>query len=54
MNNLQEILQIQTLTYIYELHEILINIVLGFVLGMVISFVYKKTHKGLVIPNLLC
>ena len=47
MNNFQEMLQIQTLAYIYEPHEILINIVLGFVLGIVISYVYKKTHKGL-------
>ena len=47
MNNLQEITQLQTLAYIYEPHEIIINICLGFILGMVISFVYKKTHKGL-------
>jgi uncharacterized membrane protein YhiD involved in acid resistance len=36
-----------SLAYIYEPYEILVNILLAFILGMVISFVYKKTHKGL-------
>ena len=46
-NDLQELTQIQTLAYIYEPHEILMNMLLAFLLGMVISLVYKKTHKGL-------
>jgi len=46
-DSLQEMIQIQALAYIYEPHEIIINMFLAFFLGMVISFVYKKTHKGL-------
>jgi uncharacterized membrane protein YhiD involved in acid resistance len=48
MNDLlQEITQIQKMAYIYEPYEILVNLLLAFLLGMLISFIYKKTHKGL-------
>ena len=33
--------------HIYLPSEIIINLIISFILGVVISFVYKKTHKGL-------
>ena len=33
--------------HIYLPGEIIINLIISFILGVVISFVYKKTHKGL-------
>ena len=35
------------ISHIYHPIEILINLVLSFILGVLISFIYKKTHKGL-------
>ena len=46
-NDIMDVMQVQTLAYIYEPHEILINIAFSFILGMIISYVYKSTHKGL-------
>ena len=37
----------EVLTHIYLPSEIIVNLVLSFILGIVISFIYKKTHKGL-------
>lgn len=45
--DLQDMMQVQKLAYIYEPYEIVVNLVLSFLLGMAISYVYKKTHKGL-------
>jgi uncharacterized membrane protein YhiD involved in acid resistance len=37
----------EVLTNIYLPNEIIINLILSFILGLIISFIYKKTHKGL-------
>jgi uncharacterized membrane protein YhiD involved in acid resistance len=44
MNNLDELLKV---TAIYQPSQIVLNLVLAFFLGLLISWVYKKTHKGL-------
>ena len=44
MNNLDELLKV---TAIYQPSQIILNLVLAFFLGLLISWVYKKTHKGL-------
>ena len=44
-NDIMDVMQVQTLAYIYEPHEILINIAFSFILGMIISYVYKVHIK---------
>ena len=44
MNNFNDLL---TVTAIYQPSQIILNLVLAFFLGLLISWVYKKTHKGL-------
>ena len=44
MNNFSDLL---TVTAIYQPSQIILNLVLAFFLGLLISWVYKKTHKGL-------
>ena len=39
--------QLQELQTIYFPNEIIFNLILSFFLGLLISFVYKKTHKGM-------
>ena len=46
-NTINSFLNKETLTHIYLPSEIIINLVISFILGLIISFVYKKTHKGL-------
>ena len=46
-NSINNFLNNEVLTHIYMPSEIIINLLISFVLGLVISFVYKKTHKGL-------
>ena len=46
-NSINNFLNKEILTHIYLPSEIIINLIISFVLGLVISFVYKKTHKGL-------
>ena len=46
-NSIDNILNKEILTHIYFPSEIIINSLISFVLGLVISFVYKKTHRGL-------
>ena len=37
----------EKLSYIYMPTEIVANLVLAFIIGIAISYIYKKTHKGL-------
>jgi len=46
-NSINNFLNKEILTHIYMPSEIIINLLISFVLGLVISFVYKKTHRGL-------
>ena len=46
-NSIKNFLNKEILTHIYLPSEIIINLLISFVLGLVISFVYKKTHRGL-------
>ena len=46
-NSINNFLNNEILTHIYLPSEIIINLLISFVLGLIISFVYKKTHKGL-------
>ena len=46
-NTVNNFLNKEILTHIYLPSEIIINLLISFILGLVISFVYKKTHKGL-------
>lgn len=46
-NTVNNFLNKEILTHIYLPSEIVINLLISFILGLVISFVYKKTHKGL-------
>ena len=39
--------QLQELQAIYFPNEIIFNLILSFFLGVLISFVYKKTHRGM-------
>jgi hypothetical protein len=47
IENVENYFQIDRLAHIYAPSEILLNLLLAFVLGMFVSWVYKKTHKGL-------
>lgn len=47
MENAQINNQLQELQAIYFPNEIIFNLILSFFLGLLISFVYKKTHKGM-------
>ena len=47
MNDINDFYQDQILSHIYGPYEIIFNLFLAFILGLSISFVYKKTHKGL-------
>jgi uncharacterized membrane protein YhiD involved in acid resistance len=47
MDTVQEFLEVEKGAFIYGPADILVNLALAFVLGMVISFVYKRTHRGL-------
>ena len=44
MDNFSDLLKV---TAIYQPSQIILNLVLAFFLGLLISWVYKKTHKGL-------
>ena len=46
-NTINSFLNKEILTHIYMPSEIIVNLLISFVLGLVISFVYKKTHRGL-------
>ena len=46
-NSINNFLNSEALTHIYLPSEIIINLIISFVLGLIISFVYKKTHRGL-------
>jgi len=46
-NSINNFLNKEILTHIYLPSEIVVNLLISFVLGLVISFVYKKTHRGL-------
>ena len=46
-NSINNFLNKEILTHIYLPSEIIVNLLISFVLGLVISFVYKKTHRGL-------
>jgi uncharacterized membrane protein YhiD involved in acid resistance len=46
-NSINNFLNNEILTHIYLPSEIIVNLLISFVLGLVISFVYKKTHRGL-------
>jgi len=46
-NSINNFLNKEILTHIYLPSEIIINLLISFILGLVISFVYKKTHRGL-------
>ena len=46
-NEIKNFLTGEKLAHVYLPNEIIINLVISFILGVVISFVYKKTHKGL-------
>ena len=39
--------QLQQFQIVYFPNEIIFNLILSFFLGLLISFVYKKTHKGM-------
>ena len=39
--------QLQQIQDIYLPNDIIINLILSFFIGLLISFVYKKTHKGM-------
>ena len=39
--------QLTVLGYIYTPSEMMLNVSVAFLLGLFISYVYKKTHKGL-------
>ena len=39
--------QLQEFQAIYFPNEVILNLILSFFLGLLISFVYKKTHKGM-------
>lgn len=47
MDNTPGFLQSQGLAFIYQPHDVIINMALAFALGMAISYVYRATHKGL-------
>ena len=47
MENLNQTLQLQNITSIYQMHDVVLNICMAFILGMFVSYVYKMTHKGL-------
>ena len=47
MNNTAINDQLQELQAIYFPNEIIFNLILSFFLGLLISFVYKKTHRGM-------
>jgi len=46
-NSINNFFNKEILTHIYLPSEIIINLLISFILGLVISFVYKKTHRGL-------
>ena len=39
--------QLREYQAVYFPNEIIFNLILAFFLGLLISFVYKKTHKGM-------
>lgn len=39
--------ELQVMGYIYSPNEIILNICIAFFLGIFVSFIYKRTHKGL-------
>ncbi len=45
--SVEEFFQVERATYIYGSGEVVLNLALAFLLGMIVSWVYKKTHKGL-------
>jgi len=47
INDVESFFEFEKLTHIYGPPEILLNLSLAFILGMFVSWVYKKTHKGL-------
>ena len=47
MENLSINNQLQELQAIYFPNEVIFNLILSFFYGLLISFVYKKTHKGM-------
>ena len=47
MENLNQALDLQNITSIYQMHDVVLNICMAFILGLFVSYVYKLTHKGL-------
>ena len=53
-NTINNFLNKEILAHIYLPSEIIINLIISFILGLIISFVYKKTHKGLKLLTIIC
>jgi uncharacterized membrane protein YhiD involved in acid resistance len=47
MQTLNDFFNISLSTHIYNPNEILLNFAVAFTLGMLVSWIYKKTHRGL-------
>jgi len=47
MQTLNDFVNISPSTHIYNPNEILLNFAVAFTLGMLVSWIYKKTHRGL-------
>tara|TARA_B100000795_G_scaffold50376_1_gene33059 strand:- start:294 stop:983 length:690 start_codon:yes stop_codon:yes gene_type:complete len=47
MQTLNDFFNISHSTHIYNPNEILLNFAVAFTLGMLVSWIYKKTHRGL-------
>ena len=47
MENVDNFFALEKLSHVYLPTEILLNFAVAFLLGMLVSWIYKKTHKGL-------
>jgi len=47
VENVENFFQMESLAHVYGPSEVLLNLSLAFILGMAVSWIYKKTHKGL-------
>tara|TARA_B110000008_G_C16909222_1_gene539959 strand:- start:18 stop:701 length:684 start_codon:yes stop_codon:yes gene_type:complete len=47
MNNINNFFELEKISHVYLPAEILLNFALAFLIGMLISWIYKKTHRGL-------
>jgi hypothetical protein len=46
MENVDNFFALEKLSHVYLPTEILLNFAVAFLLGMLVSWIYKKTHKG--------